>query len=207
MSLHDFNFLKFRVNEHNRIAIFTALGVLFIVPYLLNNRWGYFPSREFKLTSFEKNLPFWDWTAWIYASDYVFPFVVGYQLRIGLNLSRVCFGFLLMSIVTNLTFFLYPVHYPRELYPLTENSSFLLYLIRELDSPVNCFPSAHVAIVWVTLLAIRREKPEQFFRFFIWAILICISTLTTKQHYLVDILGGIFVGYICFALAERLLSE
>jgi membrane-associated phospholipid phosphatase len=203
----DFRLLKFRVNKQNRIAVFVALAVLFLIPYLLNNRLGYFPSHEFELTGLEQMIPFWDWSVWVYASDYLFPFVIGYQLHIGTNLSRVCFGFFLMSILTNLIFFFYPVRYPRELFPLADDSSLLMRWIREVDSPVNCFPSAHVAIVWVTLLAIRRERPEQFPRFLVWAILICVSTLTTKQHYLVDVIGGIFTGYVCFAAAEHLIKE
>lgn len=203
--LPDFNFRKFRVNDQNRVFVFIILGLLFIIPYLLNNRISYFPSRAFEFTKLELWIPFWDWTVWIYFSDYIFPFAVGYLLHSSLNLSRVCFGFFLMTIVTNLTFFFYPVHYTREFYPLNESSSFGMHLIRELDSPLNCFPSAHVAIVVVTLLALQKERPQYYLSFLIWAILICISTLTTKQHYLVDVIGGVLVGWICFRVSERLI--
>jgi membrane-associated phospholipid phosphatase len=39
--------------------------------------------------------------------------------------------------------------------------------------------------------------------FFAWSVVIALSTLTTKQHYLVDVAGGLLLAVGCVALVER----
>ena len=34
----------------------------------------------------------------------------------------------------------------------------------------------------------------------VWAVLICIATLTTKQHVIVDVFGGIVLAEVCYGL-------
>src|SRR4051812_35941609 len=102
---HDLHLQNFRVTPQNRFKVFTFLTFITLVPYLLNNRYSYFPPHTFELTDIEKQIPFLDWSVWIYVSDYIFPFAVGVSIASSLVLSRACLGVLLMAIVTNLTFF------------------------------------------------------------------------------------------------------
>jgi membrane-associated phospholipid phosphatase len=47
----------------------------------------------------------------------------------------------------------------------------------------------------------------KFIVFFSWATLIFISTLTTKQHYLWDVIAAIVISYGIFRLAEYWLCK
>ncbi|WP_340399402.1 phosphatase PAP2 family protein [Paenibacillus sp. FSL H8-0079] len=73
------------------------------------------------------------------------------------------------------------------------------YIYRN-DQPYNCFPSIHVLTSYLILRGTR------VFGGAIWAItstlsiLIMMSTVLVKQHVVVDIAGGIFVGELCFRL-------
>jgi membrane-associated phospholipid phosphatase len=154
----------------------------------------------------EKALPLMPWTSWIYVSDYLYPFLIGMLLQSDLITTRVCFAFFIQTIIANTSFFLFPVTFPRDLWP-GEPTDYLLNLVRGLDAPSNCFPSCHVAIVILTYLAWQRERPKNHWGFFVWAILICISTLTTKQHYFVDVLAGTVLGIFSYVVAERLIVK
>jgi membrane-associated phospholipid phosphatase len=100
-------------------------------------------------------------------------------------------------------FQLFPESVPRPDPAVIENAFFRQRLTRlwALDPASNGLPSLHVSVTclacWM-LWAIR-------YRWFIGAIglLICISTLTTKQHTLVDVLGGTLMAILCIALAKK----
>ncbi|MDY3919449.1 MAG: phosphatase PAP2 family protein [Candidatus Limivivens sp.] len=62
------------------------------------------------------------------------------------------------------------------------------------DEPTNLFPSIHCLTSWFCYIGIRGQKkiPRWYQGFsLIFAILVCLSTQFTKQHYLVDLIGGV----------------
>lgn len=69
----------------------------------------------------------------------------------------------------------------------------------------NLFPSFHCSISLYAYLGIRGQK-EVSKGSKIYALilvpLICLSTIFTKQHYFVDILGGIMLSIICYAVTQ-----
>jgi membrane-associated phospholipid phosphatase len=71
------------------------------------------------------------------------------------------------------------------------------------DTPNNCFPSMHVALTSVSTWSLRGYAPRYFKLFMLWTLAIILSTLTTKQHYFVDILGGLGVLVVVVALEKK----
>ncbi len=71
----------------------------------------------------------------------------------------------------------------------------------------NLFPSYHCLISLYCYLGVRRQ-PEisRGFRAYslIMAILICLSTVFTKQHYFLDIVGGLGISVICCLIVDRI---
>ena len=69
----------------------------------------------------------------------------------------------------------------------------------QIDAPVNLFPSIHCMASWFCCIGLRGDK--QIPKWYKWvskiiAVLVFISTLATKQHVFVDILGGVAVAEI-----------
>ena len=89
----------------------------------------------------------------------------------------------------------FPTTYPRPVYLPQSNSIIQLAMdmVAAGDMPTNCFPSMHVALTAICAWNLRRKSRLLYGSFAAWAILIFLSTMTTKQHYFVDILGGIGV--------------
>lgn len=194
----------FEVTKAKRIPVFGILGLLFVGLYFLTNRHHLIEPRTLTLMDWEREVPLVPWTTWVYASDYVYPLVIGMLLQSSLITTRVCAAFFIQTIIANTSFFVFPVRFPRELWP-HDPSDFLLTWIRTADTAANCFPSSHVAIVVLTYLALLRERSRQHWPILLWGILICLSTLTTKQHYFVDVLAGSVLGVFSYILAERLI--
>lgn len=74
-------------------------------------------------------------------------------------------------------------------------------------APYNAFPSLHVAISTICFISFQKIKSHYTKPILIWVILIILSTVFTKQHYFLDVLGGLFLGYLSFHLAEKVLHK
>jgi len=78
--------------------------------------------------------------------------------------------------------------------------------LRIADSPANCAPSLHVSGVYMSSFIFLDEQREKFPFFFTWATCIALSTLTTKQHYFIDIATGFLMAVIMYWIFHRLVN-
>lgn len=81
-----------------------------------------------------------------------------------------------------------------------------LRLIYGMDRPTNLFPSIHCLESWICWRGIQnRWDIPGWYRDLscVFAILVCISTLLTKQHVIADVFGGILLGEGMLYLSQR----
>lgn len=74
------------------------------------------------------------------------------------------------------------------------------------DAATDLFPSFHCLISTLAYLGVRGQPgvPKGYrIVSLILSILICISTLFTKQHYLLDVLGGVTLGIVVYTASAR----
>ena len=79
----------------------------------------------------------------------------------------------------------------------------LLRLLYRIDAPDNLFPSIHCLVSWLCWVGVRgrTDLPKAYRWFsFVAAIAVCLSTLTTRQHVIVDVAGGIVLAELCYWL-------
>jgi membrane-associated phospholipid phosphatase len=69
------------------------------------------------------------------------------------------------------------------------------------------FPSAHVAGSMVAILAARRYKPWLFWICLPFFLAMSVATVYGRYHYFADVITGIAVGAIGWALGERLIER
>ncbi len=179
----------------HKLKLLVLFGVAYQFFYILPNFRPLFPPVRLPLTWIDLATPFVPWTFIIYLSDYLLA-LAGIALIKNTedyhSLTRMAF----LALMICGTFFLFaPTTYPRPEYP-TDAPFFiqmLMDLVASADMPTNCFPSMHVAQAGVFAWASRKLGKKTTILFWLWAILICFSTMTTKQHYFVDIIGGLLV--------------
>lgn len=141
----------------------------------------------------------------VYGSLYVFaffmPLLVVRQQEL---LRRALRAFLAVMLVSYLGFLLFPTAAPRPAeVPGDGFWAWSLRLAYGIDPPHGCFPSLHVAYSCVSALACWRVHRGVGAAAALWAALIGVSTLYTKQHYLVDVLAGALVAYAAYLLFLR----
>lgn len=120
-----------------------------------------------------------------------------YQFQVADLLSRVvCFLIYIIMPTTNVR-------------PYVENIGIfekILNWVWSVDPAANLFPSIHCLVSWFCYIGIRGKEqiPLWYQRFsLIFAILVCISTQLTKQHYLIDIVGGILLAELTYYIGKR----
>lgn len=79
----------------------------------------------------------------------------------------------------------------------------LVTFVYQVDSADNLFPSIHCIVSWLCWIGVRNRADLPSWlknSALVLAILICISTLTTKQHVIIDVFGGILLAELCYFL-------
>lgn len=153
-------------------------------------------------------IPLVPWTIIIYFGCYLF-WIVNYILiyrRSREYAYRFFIADFLSRIVCLLFFVLYPTTLER---PTVEGSGFFLDAMRFLywiDAPTNLFPSIHCLVSWFCFIGIADDKTIPLWyriaSFFI-AVAVFISTLTTRQHVILDVVGGVALAQISFVISQK----
>lgn len=153
--------------------------------------------HELPLSAIDRALPFWPWTLWPYLallfSDILLPPLISDRAVF----RRLVAGFLISIAIDAVIWAVYPTVYPRPSAPLGLDLSARFYRAAVgIDSPANCFPSAHISLPTVTCWALSKQFPRG--RVLIWLgfALLSVSILTTKQHYFADLVSGLVSGAV-----------
>jgi membrane-associated phospholipid phosphatase len=178
---------------------YVAGAIMYAVAYALYYVTNHFPMVEPTLLPFtwiDQNTPFLPWTVLIYMSEYFYFAFVYILLKREDNINQYLYSYFVAQIIACFIFAVYPVTYPRELFPVpTDIPQWLQGMwawLRVADAPTNCLPSLHVASCFLSAFAFITDKQKKlFWTFFIWSSAIAVTTLTTKQHYVVDVITGI----------------
>ncbi len=166
-------------------------------------------KKHYDLTSkLDNQIPFVKEWVIIYVVCYLF-WAVNYIL-ISREGKEKCYRFvfadLLSRLVCGIIFIAFPTTNVRPTVSGNDITSWLMNFIYQIDTPTNLFPSIHCLVSWFCFIGIRNSKKiplwyKAFSCFF--AILVFASTQFTKQHYLIDIAGGIIIAELCYYIATH----
>lgn len=195
------------VNLQNRLPLGLLLLLWIIVAYVVPNQFQLTSPVPVPLTPVDRSIPLspFFWT-WIYISYYPYLISVFFFVRDEENLNQYFYSLFVSAAVAAMIFFAYPTSIPRELYPLNEITGVpdgILNFLRSIDASVNCAPSMHVTMTTIAGLTAHRESRRLGPAAAAWAVLIFYSTMATKQHYFIDVMGGLVFGVVTFAVFSR----
>jgi membrane-associated phospholipid phosphatase len=74
------------------------------------------------------------------------------------------------------------------------------------SSGIVSFPSFHVVLALLSAIALWGSRRLRWFVLPL-AVMICLSTLTTGWHYLIDVIGGLVVTFMAHTLSARVVRE
>ncbi len=181
---------------------------------LLSNLIAFQGSRLFDRGRFYADLilpadsaiPFLPWTITVYFGCFLFWLIL-YRIIARLprqEADRFFCANLLSKAASFVIFVFFPTATARpDVNGITVWDTLIRFLYR-IDAPDNTFPSLHCMVAWLCWAGIRGNKRVPLpWRIVapLMTVAVCLSTLTTRQHVLLDAAGGILLSELCYWLA------
>jgi membrane-associated phospholipid phosphatase len=163
-------------------------------------------STELLRTRLDDAIPFLPWTSWCYLPFYAAIFIMaigGFRHRA--LFDRTARSVVAVMLVGALCHGLIGAEYPRTVLvpPYAGLSEAFMAWVQHVDRPGNVFPSLHVAHTTMLSLMLVRERPVLGRVALVMATLLALSTLTTKQHFIADVVSGYALAFFGVWLATR----
>ena len=165
--------------------------------------------RHYDMTmKLDTNTPYWQWTVLIYFGAFAF-WIVNYILIGSISREhcyRFCVADMLSRVVCAIFFIVIPTTNVR---PEVIGDGFIPFCMRFLynvDDADNLFPSIHCLVSWFCYIGIRGQKKIP--KFYQWlslfaALAVFLSTMTTKQHVFLDVIGGFLIAEILYRISQH----
>lgn len=146
-------------------------------------------------------IPYWPSWVWIYSFLY-YPIIL--YINLVVDSSRE-FNHLVISYVMLLAFqlvffMLFPVATPERWRRCNMRRSWserFLAFVQDFDDRTNSFPSMHCSVAMLTALHLF---PYLGAIAFVFPVLISLSCVFTKQHFVIDVPAGIALGWFTYEL-------
>jgi hypothetical protein len=190
--------------------VMTVGGIQFYF-FVQNNHLG--KSREYN-SPFDDRIPLVPMWVWVYSLLY-YPVILisvltikSYQMY-----AYTAFSFLVLLTMQVLIFYVFPVRTPdawRAYDPAGSASNRMLAWIQRYDSFSNCLPSMHVSTSMLTAIHLHANLGASLGAFapavFAFPIVIALSAIFTKQHYVADLPTGAALGWVAYAATSAIVT-
>jgi len=176
-------------------------GACTLILYQLTNRLHVFEPKLLPLTAVDEAMPFLPSTVWIYFTEYAFFGYAYFWMKDLKLVTRYYYAYMTILFVSVTIFLLFPVTFPRADFPVTGTTisdHALNFLRTYMDAPANCLPSLHVSSCFISSLCFWQESRRRAIFLLFWSCLVSISTMTTKQHYFVDVWTAMILTGVCY---------
>jgi len=190
---------------------FAAVCTIHTFVYIFFNHF-FHPAKYYNLaTPLDYAIPLIPAWSWIYEMLFIIPLAMGFITDIG-RFLRGCVAVLACCAVSWVFFIVLPVTtagYRPDTVDITGPSTMLLGFIYFSDAPGTCFPSLHVAVGMTTAFIAIHLWGWRGFIYMLANIMVLLSTLFTKQHYIADVVAGTILAYVSYRIffAGRLLER
>jgi membrane-associated phospholipid phosphatase len=163
-------------------------------------------STELLRTRLDDAIPFWPWTSWFYLPIYAAIFIMaigGFRRRSMFN--RALKAVALVMFLGALGHLFVRAEYPRPiLSPPYPNLSYtFMAWVQRVDRPGNVFPSLHVAQTSTLAFLLCHDRPVLGRIAVVLGALLALSTMTTKQHFIADVVSGYALTFLACTFAMR----
>jgi membrane-associated phospholipid phosphatase len=183
--------------DHRKKWLWAAIGyIIFCLLYTLTGNLHMRAPARLTPSPVDELIPFTNWAIWLYHSQLVFLLLSVYALKKQANLSDMFYSMVLACLLSFAIFTIYPTTIPRIVQTDNGLTAKAFQFLYSIDNVTNCFPSLHVSLAWLAATALLREKRFLGALAITWAFFISLSTLATKQHYFVDVIGGLAVAVV-----------
>lgn len=186
-----------------KLALVALWLTLWLATYKFFNNWNADPVRAIRL---ERPVDLWPgviqpWTAFVYVfAGYCLPLAAFAWNWSWPRLRFVLAVYTGASLIGFVCYWLAPLAIARPPFVGDSPGAVLMRAVVAVDNDANCCPSFHTTFALLAALLIARGGAGRGVRGVVWAsaVGVCISTVTTGQHYVIDVLGGLVLTAVAY---------
>lgn len=188
--------------DRRRAGVVLVLMAAVCAGYTATNHWHLREPVHIPLSWLDRALPFVPAAMFVYVSHFVFLPGCLLLVRGEAAFRKAVAAVLAGSVLSNLFFVLYPTTIVRG--PVPDGLAGPLFaFIAFLDTPANCFPSQHVGLAVAAAWGLREDRHPWAAAALAWAGAISVSTVLVRQHYALDVAGGLLLAALSWLAASR----
>ena len=184
-----------------KTALFGLVMLYYLGGYFLINEYTASVAHRYTLAlPYESQIPFVPQLIFGYMLIF---FVLSFTYAIVTDMDffkKVVQAFLLCITIHFVIFLLFPVEFT--LRPLVDPTQGLVYRVVHfyywLDLPFNAFPSMHISNCFLVAFILHRYRPALSWFITPIAILVAVSCVLVKQHFIADVVAGLGVAWFCY---------
>ena len=181
---------------HLTLSIFLIVGVYQFYFWCQRHQLAQSRQLRFPIDDWIPYRPNW---VWIYSFLY-YPVIlyINWTVESPGQFTRVAISYLLLLFLQMAFFLLFPVVTPESWRATNKQRTYserFLAFVQRFDAASNSFPSMHVSVAMLTALHLDASLGPWVFAF---PMMIALSCLFTKQHYVVDLPAGAALGWFTF---------
>jgi membrane-associated phospholipid phosphatase len=192
-----------------KLAAVLLFFAAWIVLYDRTNQHGADPIRTIHLKRPLDQVPgiIQPWTAVIYVfgglAMPLLPFAFNWTWP---RLTFVLLCYTLTSLLAFTCYWLWPLGIIRPVYLGNGIGEQLMRGVFSVDLEANCCPSSHTFYAILGAILVSHGGAGPVTRRLTWAlaVAVCVTTVTTGQHYFIDILGGVVAALLGYTAARSL---
>lgn len=191
-----------------RVALTTGLMIFFVTGYFGVGTSRNLPHAHVLTTVLDERIPFVAGSVWMYL--WVFPCALMplFVVRCTHLFRRTAIAYAVVIAISVICFITFPVtsvglRMAQAKLDVSVFSQWAISLIYSIDPPYNLFPCLHLSVAGVAAFSVWKASKPYGSALLLSVILVGVSVCTVKQHYLLDVLGGIALAAFANALILR----
>lgn len=198
--------MKLSFKNYRRVT-FVLASLYFILGYLLINWINSQRAISFNVSfRFETNIPFIPIFILGYGIVYLSVLGLYFIIRDEREYKRTIIALFMLVTIHYIFFLLIPVKMTMRP-EFNASSSLMLFITKTyytIDKPFNCFPSLHVSYTFLGAFLLYNYKRLWSYFYFILAIIVAVSVILVKQHYVADVVVGIITAGTVAILSKKI---
>lgn len=123
------------------------------------------------------------------------------------SFGQLAISIIIVNLIASIVYIMFQTHVPREVITSNDVFSEILKFIYSSDRAYNGFPSLHSGLSAVVATYFVILKNKRAWMFVAMAGLIVISTLFTKQHFVLDAISGVTLGVLVTYIVFRIIPK
>jgi len=191
-----------------RVVLTTGLTTFLVTGYFSVGMSRNLPEAHVLTTALDERIPFVAGSVWMYL--WVFPcaLIPLFVVRCSQLFRRTAIAYAVVIAISLICFITFPVtsaglRIAQAKFDVSVFSQWAVSLLYSIDPPYNLFPCLHLSVASVAAFSVWKASKPYGSAVFLSVIFIGMSVCTVKQHYLLDVFGGIALAAFANALVLR----